>query len=223
MRKTIFILALISSLQVWGQSGFRTQIFQPNIKTLQVTLLGEKMGLPIVELNSSDVLHIRFDEMSHVAHSYSYRVLHCNADWTLSGINSNEYLSGFTTSAITDYTLSSYTILYAHYSFNLPNADMNFKISGNYVVQIYEDNMIDKPIAQACFSVLEPRVAISGKVRGNTDTELNGKLQQLDFELGLNGYPVRDVNSEIKVVVRQNNRIDNQVTAITPTIFRLQN
>jgi hypothetical protein len=158
--------------------------------------------------------------MSHLAHTYSYKVLHCNADWTLSSLNSGEYLNGFTTGNITDNALSvNTTKLYTHYAFNLPNNDMSFKISGNYVVQVYEDNNSDKPIAQACFFVVDQRVSISGNVRGNTDTELSGRLQQLDVEVGLNGYAVRDASSEIKLLVRQNNRIDNQVFECKPTFI----
>jgi hypothetical protein len=146
--------------------------------------------------------------------------LHCNADWTPSDLNSFEYLKGFTTANITDRTTSlNTTYLYTHYSFQFPNSDFEFKISGNYVVIIYEDNQVDKPIAQACFSIVEPRVSISGVVRGNTDFELSGKSQQLDFDLALNGYSVRDASADLKIVVRQNNRFDNQVTDLKPTYF----
>jgi len=100
---------------------------------------------------------------------------------------------------------------------------MGFKISGNYVAIIYEDNQFDKPIAQACFSIVDPHVSIKATVRGNTDTELSGRLQQLDFEVALNGYTVRDAASEIKVIVRQNNRIDNQVTDLQPTYLTNSN
>jgi len=132
----------------------------------------------------------------------------------------NEYLRGYTTANITDYTLSvNTTFLYTHYNFFLPNNDINFKISGNYAIIIYEDNNVDKPVAYACFSVVEPKVKINTTLRGNTDTELNGRLQQLDFEIALNGYVVRDPNAEIKVVVRQNNRIDNEVKGIQPTFI----
>ena len=218
MKKTLFLLTVLISLSLSAQITYHTQIFNSNIKTLQIGIQGEKMGLPILELNSSNVLSVSFDEMSYEAHSYSFKVLHCNADWTPSNLNTNEYLSGFTTGNITDIVLSvNTTFLYTHYKFNLPNDDMGFKISGNYVVVIYEDNQVEKPIAQACFSIVEPRVSITTNIRGNTDTELNGRLQQLDFEVNLNGYSVRDPTSEIKVVVRQNNRIDNEVTDIKPT------
>ena len=220
MKKLFFLLAISFCLSLSAQTVYRTQLFHPNIKTLQINVQGETMGLPIVELNGSSVLQLSFDEMSHEAHSYSYKVLHCNADWTLSSLNSNEYIAGFTTGNITDYVQSlNTTFLYTHYKLNLPNDDMNFKLSGNYVVEIYEDNQTDKPIACACFSIVEPRINITANLRGNTDTEVNGRLQQLDVEVNLNGYQVRDAASEIKMIVRQNNRFDNQVSDLKPTYF----
>ncbi len=218
MKKTIFLLLIFTFSLLNAQTVYRTQIFSPDIKTLQIGIQNEKYLLPVINLNSSDVLQIRFDEMSHESHSYGYKVLQCNADWTPSDLSTTEYISGFTTANITDSRLSvTTTFLYTHYTFSLPNNDMNFKISGNYVVIIYEDNQPDKPIAHACFSIVDPKVNIMPTVRGNTDTELNGRLQQLEFNVDLKGYSVKDPNSEIKVVVRQNDRIDNQVTDIKPT------
>ncbi|MDD4970161.1 MAG: DUF5103 domain-containing protein [Paludibacter sp.] len=224
MRKILLVLASCLCLSLLAQTTYRTQIFQPNIKTLQIGVVGVKLGLPVMEMNASNVFQVSFDEMSREAHSYSYKVIHCNADWTPSSLNSSEYLSGFTSANITDYATSlNTTYLYTHYSFLLPNNDMGFKISGNYVAIIYEDNQVDKPIAQACFSIVDPHVNITATVRGNTDTELSGRLQQLDFEVALNGYAVRDANEEIKIVIRQNNRIDNQVSDIKPTYFSNSN
>jgi hypothetical protein len=220
MKRAFIILAFFSCLQLHAQEAYHIRVFQPNIKTLQIGLLDQKFLLPVIELNGTDRLQVRFDEMSHESHSYGYKVLHCNADWTPSSLSASEYISGFTTGTITDNVTSvNTTFLYTHYSFTLPNDEMGFKISGNYVIIIYEDNQVDKPIAQACFSVVEPHVNITATVRGNTDTELNGKVQQLDFEVDLNGYAVRDPATEIKVIVRQNNRIDNEINDLKPTFM----
>ena len=218
MKIHLLVITVFVSLTLSAQNIYRTQIFNPNIKTLQINPAGQQMGLPIIELNGSSVLTAAFDEMSHETHFYSYKVFHCDAGWMLSNLNTNEYLSGYTSENVTNYTTSiNTTFLYTHYSFNLPNDEMGFKISGNYVLLIYEDNDVNKPVAQACFSVVEPQVNITNNVRGNTDTELNGRLQQLDFEVNLAGYTVHNPESEVKVIVRQNNRIDNQVTNISPT------
>lgn len=182
--------------------------------------MDELYGLPVIQLGSDDKIEIRFDEMSHESHNFSYTVMHCNADWTASSIVGTEYIRGFTTSNITDTERSINTHhLYTHYRFTIPNDEMDLKISGNYVVFIFEDNQRDRPLAQVCFSVVEPRVSVQATVRPNTDIEINGRFQQLDFEINLAGYPVRDPMNELKVLVRQNNRTDNEVFVPKPSFI----
>lgn len=216
----IKILIAFLTIVTGINAQYRTQIFQPSIKTLEVGVVGQKYVLPIINLAGDETISVSFDEMSHEAHSYSYSIVHCNADWKPSSLNSSEYIDGFTTGEITDFQLSvNTTFLYTHYALSLPNDDMKFKISGNYVMYVYEDNLRDKPLLQACFSVVEPRVNVDARLRGNTDTELSGRLQQIDFDVNLNGYVVKDAATEMKVVVRQNNRFDNEVKNIVPTYF----
>lgn len=222
MKKYILLVGILCNiLFVSAQTIYRTNTLVPNIHTLQVHPPEEPFSLPIVELNTTDRLVIQFDDMTHDVKSYSYRVFHCNEDWIPSVLNTVEYLDGFDTGMITDYALSvNTTYLYTHYKFQLPNDDVTFTKSGNYVVQIYEDDQPDTYVAQACFYVVEPRISVTGNVRGNTDIELSKRMQQLDFEISLDGYAVQDANSEIKVVVKQNNRTDNEVRGVKPTFLR---
>jgi hypothetical protein len=220
MRQLLLPFFLFFTHLAFSQSTPTSKIFNPNIHTLQVGVKGVALGLPVIQLGSNEQIKISFDELSHNAHAYGYRIIHCNADWTPSNLNSNEYLNGFTNANITDIKLSqTTTVIYTNYSFSFPNDDISFKITGNYIAYIYEDNQFDNPVAQACFSVYDSRSKISGSIRGNTDTELNTRLQQLDFEVDLAGYPTKDILSEVKIVVRQNNRTDNQVTNLQPTSF----
>ncbi|MDD2284145.1 MAG: DUF5103 domain-containing protein [Paludibacter sp.] len=212
---TLFLFLIVGLS--FASAPYRTSIHAPNIKTLQIGVMGELYSLPVIELHESQKIEIRFDEMSHETRNYGYTFIHCNADWTPSDITSSEYLSGYTNGYVVDYNRSINTnYLYTNYKLTLPNDEMSFKISGNYVVLLYEDDQRNKPVAQACFSVVEPRVTIRPNIRYNTDIEINGRYQQLDFEVLLDGYYVRDPMSEIKAVVRQNNRTDNEVSNIKP-------
>jgi hypothetical protein len=155
--------------------------------------------------------------MSHDVHQYSYRVLHCQRDWTESHISSYEYVDGFTTADIVDYEHSMNTQqAYTHYSFVFPNEDMQLKASGNYVVQIYEDGDQEQVVAEVCFRVVEPLVGIEANIRANTDIELNGRYQQLDIDLQTKALNVRDAG-DVKLVVEQNGRWDNRVVLEKPT------
>lgn len=204
-------------MNISSHSSFNTKIFESNIKTLEIGVDGNPYALPILELDDEEVFTIEFDELSHHSKSYSYKILHCNADWIQSDLNSSEYLEGFTTADIVNSETSVNTsILYTHYQFQFPNDEMKIKLSGNYVVQIIEDNKLDRPVAQVCFSVVEPRVKVEAKVRPNTDIEINGRFQQLDFEILNPTYRI-DNPEEIKILVRQNSRLDNQVLITKPT------
>ena len=232
MRNLFTILLLLIGCSV-SLAQHRTQTIDPNnIRTLRMRYMVEAIeptgtiNRPYLVLPESGIidgsdeqntLEISFDEMSHDIHQYSYRVLHCNMDWTESDISSYEYLDGFTTADVIDYEQSMNTQqAYTHYWFTFPNADMQLKASGNYVVQVYEDGDQEQVVAEVCFAVVEPIVGIEAKIRANTDIELNGRYQQLDIDVLTKALNMRDAQ-DVKIVVRQNGRIDNQVVFEKPT------
>lgn len=216
LRYSILVACVLQAVFVCGQN--QTQIFDSEIKTLRIGRDAEKYGSATIQLGSDDVLKISFDQMSHLSKNYGYTLVHCKADWTESEISTNEYIDGFTSAWISDYQRSvNTTTLYTNYSFSLPNNDMKFKISGNYLVKIYETDNSHKTVAQVRIWVYEPKVLLNATVRYNTDIELNGRYQQLDFELNTSALKLQNTDEELKVVVRQNNRSDNEVTGLKPT------
>ena len=168
--------------------------------------------------DENNTMEISFDEMSHDVHQYTYTVHHMTADWSAeSGLTSNEYLNGFTTQDITDYEHSLNTSReYTHYRFLFPNSDMQLTKSGNYLLSVYEDGNPDNCVAEVRLCVVEPLTSVQTKVRANTDIEFNGRYQQIDFDINTSALNINDPN-EIKVLVRQNNRTDNQVWPARPT------
>ena len=170
--------------------------------------------------DAANTLHISFDQMSHDVHFYTYTVEHMTAEWSEpSGLLSSEYLSGFTTQDITAYEHSLNTMrIYTHYEFVFPNSDMQLTKSGNYRLFIYEDGNRDNRVAEVDFCVVEPVVRIDTKVRSNTDIELSGRYQQVDLDVITTALNIKDPN-ELKVLVQQNNRTDNQVWLRKPTFI----
>ena len=216
-RNLLYIVLLLISSNIWAES-FYTHVNVNNIRTLQVRLKDNALSLPVIELESDQSVCISFDEMSYEPKSFTYAIVHCNADWTRSSLSEVDYLQGFANGSIDDYTFSSNTTtLYMHYQVNVPNDDLKLKVSGNYAVIIAQDNDFANPVAVACFSVVQSLVAVTGSIRGNTDTELLGRYQQLDFDVENSGYEVRDPFSELKITVQQNRRWDNAVMNVVPT------
>ena len=193
--------------------------FNEQIRTLRVarTFLALHDG-QVDGSEENNALEVSFDEMSHDVHFYTYTVRHMNADYTQeSSIVSTDYLRGYTTMDITDYTHSINTSReYTHYSFRFPNEDMILTLSGNYRLTIYEDGNPDNRVAEVDFCVVDPRVKINASMRANTDIELNGRFQQVDVDVNTAAINVNDAE-EIRLLVRQNNRTDNQVWLSRPT------
>ena len=203
--KKIAFIVFFLSLTAGLLAQTHTRVFNEQVRTLRVSR-------EVLLLNEMKPLHISFDEMSHDVHMYTYTVTMRN-----SSLLSGEYLQGFTTRDITDYEHSINTSReYTHYWLEFPNEDMMLTKSGDYCLTIYEDGDIANKVAEVDFSVVEPMVKIEATVRANTDIEFNGRFQQLDLEINTAALDIRDPQ-EIRVVVTQNNRLDNAVTLTRPT------
>ena len=90
--KTIFTLILTLCAALCQANG-RNTIYDTNVKTLQVVVNKDWLSPAVMELKSSDVLHISFDEMSHDYHRFVYKIEHCEADWSVSdGLFESDYI-----------------------------------------------------------------------------------------------------------------------------------
>lgn len=186
----------------------RPVLFIPEGSTAPLNAEGDAYG---------HLLEISFDEMSQDFRQYTYTVRHTNADGTPDSFSSLDYLDGFTTQDITDYTPSLNTQhIYTHYRFTFPNDDMNLKLSGRYEIIIYEDGNPDRIVARVPMYVAEAHVRIEGKVLSTTDIELSGRYQQLELDVQTDGHS-SNLRDDYFIVVRQNGRTDNQVIAPQPT------
>lgn len=230
MRK-IWIVILLA-IAMGSQAQYLTRPLDSNIRTLRIQYLSEALepsgniSRPYLVLDENGIIdgsdeentvEISFDHLSHDIQQYTYRILHCNRDWRESGISSYEYINGFTTADIIHYERSVNTQQeYTHYWLEFPNADMQLKASGNYVIQIYQDGDPEKIVAQVCLQVVEPLVGIDVQVRHNTDIELSGRYQQLDIDIHTDKLGLKEA-SDIGLLVQQNGRIDNQQYLQKPT------
>ena len=219
MKRFELLVLILSFLFVTGncQETYCTEVKHKQIKTLQVKVQGETFSTPVIELNSRKVIEINFDALSHGYGRYAYTITHCNADWTPSVLSSLEYMSGFQNLSIDDFANSlNTTTFYTNYRLFLPNNDIKFKVSGNYVVKVYNEDRPKDIVFTACFSVVEPKVNVAASVSSNTDIDVNKEHQQIGFEIAHPNYEITAPQSDLKVQIYQNNRGDNMVKNIQP-------
>ncbi|MDP4269512.1 MAG: DUF5103 domain-containing protein, partial [Bacteroidota bacterium] len=158
IKLSLFVYLLLTNLPLIPAQN---QAVNPKVSTFTVRSNDNWLNPTIIELNGTDKINIDFDFLDQNAHYFYYSVIHCNADWTPSELSESEYLDGFNNQPIEDHKTSFNTYLnYTHYHLQIPNDNVKLKISGNYLVKIYEDNNPENVIAIAAISVFEKQVNI---------------------------------------------------------------
>lgn len=208
---------MLLSCSLSGQ--YRTQPLSDDVHTIQVEANGNWGTNPVVKLNSNESINISFDRLGDNSYKrLRYKIYHCDVQWQKSKeISEIDYLDGFNDNLVEDYSNSlNTTIDYTHFNLSIPNSDISLKLSGNYVVQFYEEEVPQQILLNACFSVLDDKVKISGQVSPITDIDANKAHQQLSFTINHN-LNLRNSLEEIKVIVRQNDRLDTQRNITKPS------
>lgn len=200
-----------------AQEPLCTKVSDKHIKTLQVRVENELMSDPIIELGGDKLIEINFDAISPEIGRYAYRLVHCDANWQPSSLSPIEYMDGFQGSVIEDFANSmSTTVQYTNYRLIFPNEDIRPKVSGNYALQVYNEDNPEHTVITACFYVCEPLVSVAASVNGNTDIDTNQSHQQLSFAINTKRFPITYPQNDLKIWVYQNNRRDNAVTDLVP-------
>lgn len=213
-----FCFALMTlSVMAQNRVDTRVHIFDNNVRSLKVSLASNMYIPPILMMGSDDRLIVNFDYLDYDVHYLRYSVTHCNADWQPSQLLESEYVSGFNYADIDDYAQSEATYVhYYNYQFVLPNSDMEFLVSGNYMLLVYEQDDPDNILFQTRFSVCEGRVSVFPEVTSRTDIEYNNRYQQVSFDVRYKPNQIKDPYSEFICEIIQNSRQDNSVVVRRP-------
>ena len=221
MKRLIMIIALTATAltaMAWHS------VKSPDIKGLEVITNDDMEALPILRLGSGDRMKIGFDELSHNYHRLTYRIEHCEYDWTTSdGLFESDWLDGFNNNPIDDYQNSINTTLpYTHYRFTIPNDRCQLKMSGNYRLTIVDEDEGDEEVMQVEFYVVDPLMDLGLNVTTNTDIDHNVSHQQLSMALRYNSVRITNVEEELRTVVMQNWREDTARRDLRPTSVSMQ-
>ncbi|MFV0590276.1 MAG: DUF5103 domain-containing protein [Draconibacterium sp.] len=226
MRKKWFlIIGLLTSFAFANAQNndfyYETAVYKEEIKSPLMFREGFVLSNPVLGLHEEQRLIMKFDDLAGEVKDYSYTIIHCDADWKESFIPQSDYLDGFIENPVDDYARSfNTTFEYINYQIALPNEQVRFKVSGNYVLVVYEDNDKEKVVLTQRFQVYEDAVTIQGTVRRATGDAFKGANQEVDFTVYHPDLAILNPREEVKVVLMQNYRWDNAITNLKPLYIR---
>lgn len=188
---------------VFKSVGFRDYCYDNNIKTARLYKVGNEISDPVINLRSTDALVLTFDDLASDTRRFYYTVSHCDADWKEDNLLQSEYMTGFPETQITTFNYSVNTrVSYANFSLRIPNNDVQFKLSGNYLLKVY-DATTREIVLQKGFSIVEPLARISANMRNSASTNQNC-TQQIEFKVSHPSLKVNDAFMDLKVRIEQN-------------------
>lgn len=215
---SILLLLCLSVAASAQNERMDNAIFHPQFKTLQIKVNGSDQLPPVIIAGNDDVLEISFDELASERRFMRYELLHCDATWHRDKLLPPEYVSGFNEGIIDDYRMSeATTVQYIHYTLQIPNPEMSIKLSGNYILRVYDESAPDDTLLQVRFSIVEPLMEAKASVTSRTDIDFNNHHQQLTVAVDSKGVSMNNVMNDIIVTVEQNGRVDNSVAISHPS------
>ena len=136
--------------------SYNSTVLNPIIKSVQLSNESLNAVEPCYFLNSDKKVNVDFDLIESNPVPLQYEIIHCNMSWEKSDLMEMEYLNGFSTNYIEDVELSHGTQeQYVHYHFKLPNENVEFIKSGNYILNVFYENDNENPIFNLKFFVSE--------------------------------------------------------------------
>lgn len=220
MKQAVVFLSIFFSLQSFSQHA-PDAVYSQSIKTAKLFLQNNQLSMPIINLNSFDLMELHFDDMDAYAKNYFYTFQLCNADWSVADINPFDYLKGFTQNRITQYRPSSIALVkYMHYQAILPEKNCVPTKSGNYLLKVFLNSDTNQLAFVKRFFVVESKTAIGAQLLQPFNANQFKTHQKIQFSINTQKLNVFNPQQQVKVLLMQNNRWDNARFISRPAFIR---
>ena len=184
-----------------------------DIKTITFGTVENATGLPVVNLY--DRLYLEFDVLNNLEEDFYYEIEHFDSDWTPSQLMKTEFLAGMDNLRIVNYINSFNTYqIYSHYRLQIPNRQTRLKVSGNYLIKIFDD--YGELVFSRKFMVMETMANVSVQIRRSRDVALINETQSVDFKIAPINANFNNPIATVKAVVIQNNNLKTAIYGLRP-------
>lgn len=213
MKKNYFIILLACLFSGLVKAQVQNEIDPPfNIKTVSFVQNGQNV-IPIFNLQEG--FQLQFDDLYGNEANYYYEIVHCNYDWTPSQLVKSEYIQGFDNQRIQDYENSFNTLqLYSHYRLPFPNKFTQFRVSGNYIIKILNEDR--DVVFSRKFILYEDHVSVPLQIKRARDVRDINYMHNLDFAIKSASITFINPLQSVKVMLLQNGQFKEAIYNIKP-------
>ncbi len=209
VRPCLLILAIITVISAAAA--------KPDVGALTAYPEGRRYLPPVTTVAGEPPVIIAFDLLEPEARRLRYSITHCDSRWQPSPLSAIEYASGFNESRIDDFAYSRATLIpYVNYRLTFPAPDLSPLISGNYLINIFDEDEPADTILTVPVMVTEQSGNISASVTGRTDFDYNNAHQQLEVAIDTQGLAIADSWNDLSLVIIPNGRPDAATTLSRP-------
>lgn len=199
-------------------------VYVDYISTVKLQNSGNPLSFPTVDLsNTSDAqLKLKFDDMEGGFKTYTYKIIHCDKDWYPSDLQEIEYIDGFNNEEIENYDFSTNGYSdYTNYNLYLPNDELNWTISGNYLLVI-TDQELNIPVLSRRFIVNEDLVNISAQQIKPRDVSKINSNHEFKLTISYQNFDIDQPRLELYTTMMQNDNWNSAKTNLMATFERGQ-
>ena len=211
-KQVMLVLIWILSVPNLLQAQIPEVIPPYNIKTATFVQSGENV-VPIFSLGEG--FQFQFDDLYGDEANYFYTLTHCDYNWKESQLSKSEYIDGFDDQRIQSYENSFNTLqLYSHYTLAFPNKLTRFKVTGNYILTILNNNK--EVVFSRKFILYEDIVSVPMIVKRARSGKAIDYKQNLDFSIKSETVQFQNPLQNVKVMLLQNGNFNTAIKDVKP-------
>ena len=211
MLKKVFLLCLLSQF-CFSQKALE-KIYSSSVNGIQLFNPDTNDETPFIQMGKG-MFVLTFDILDKGYEKIYYTIKHFDRNWNEDQLFESEYIDGYTLPQIYDYQPSFNTRQnYTHYTLEFPNKDMQPKVSGNYLLTVYNEN--HKPLFSKRISFYEDFAHINvGYERYSTakNSNITQRVIAQASVSGINSISTR----QLSLCILQNNNWKNSICNIEP-------
>ena len=107
---------------------------------------------------------------------------------------------------------------YTNYQLKIPNLNTKFKLSGNYIISIFNDN--GEVVLKRRFIIYEPNVTVAVTAHKSRDISNIDTHQTVQFTINNANFRINNPSQEVMPVILQNNNWQTAITGLKPQFYR---